>query len=91
MINTREDPGVPDNEVKRVRFSQDGNYLAAACSSQQVLVYDLNQPSAKLVARLDGHGDCVFDVTWGTCPQTGARLLISASHDHTCQYWRELK
>merc|ERR1712232_1511791 len=33
MINTREDPGLEDNEVKRIAFSPDGNYLAAACSS----------------------------------------------------------
>lgn len=90
-INTREDPGIEDNEVKRVSFSLDGGYLAAGCSSQQVLVYDLNQPSAKVVSRLTGHEDCVFDVSWGVCPQTGAKILVSASHDNTCQYWRETR
>jgi WD40 repeat protein len=89
MINTREDPGIPDNEVKRVAFSQDGNFLAAACSSQQVLVYDLQGQTPKVVGRLDGHGDCVFDVTWGTNPQTGNKMLVSASHDHTCMFWSE--
>lgn len=84
-IDTRK--VVPDNEVKRVAFSADGGFLAAACSSGRVLVYDMKD--ASLHASLDGHSDCVFDVTWGTCPRTGARILISASHDHTCHYWRE--
>jgi WD40 repeat protein len=87
LINTR-DAGIPDNEVKRVAFSQDGAFLAAACSSQQVLVYDLQGPSAQLVAKLDGHQDCCFDCAWGTDPVRGDRILVSASHDHTCQYWR---
>lgn len=90
MINTREDPGIQDNEVKRVAFSADGNYLAAACSSQQVLVYDLNQPSPKIVGRMEGHQDCVFDVTWGIDPASGKKTLVSASHDQTCQYWKEI-
>merc|ERR1712032_456284 len=89
VINTCEDPSIHDNEAKRVAFSSDGRFLTVACSSQRVLVYDLDPPSAEVTSRLDGHEDCVFDVTWGVCPQTGARLLVSASHDHTCQYWRE--
>jgi WD40 repeat protein len=90
LINTREAPGILDNEVKRIAFSPGGDLLAAACSSQNVLVYDITQPTAKVVARLDGHGDCVFDIAWGTDPQTGAKTLVSASHDHTCQYWRQV-
>jgi WD40 repeat protein len=90
-ILTREEAGIDDNEVKRVAFSLDGGYLAAACSSQKVLVYDLNQPSAKLVAKLDGHDDCVFDVAWGVDPQTGKRMLVSASPDQTCQFWKETR
>jgi len=87
FINTREEPGLVDNEVKRVAFSPMGDNLAAACSSQQVLVYDLNEKIPKAIGRLDGHGDCVFDCTWGIDPQTGLKRLISASHDHTCMYW----
>merc|ERR1712151_586272 len=41
-INTRDTPKQnSEHEVKRVAFSNDGNYLAAACSSGQVLVYDV--------------------------------------------------
>merc|ERR1712217_779863 len=79
-INTREEK--PENEVKRVRFSKDGNKLAAACSSGQVLVYDSTGGTPTNIAKLDGHTDCVFDVTWGV-HSTGKSMLISASHDHT--------
>lgn len=91
QINACEDPHVHDNEVKRVAFSMDGRYLAAACSSQRVQVYDVTQPKATVVDRLEGHTDCVFDVAWGVCPQTGARSLTSASHDQSCIYWREVR
>lgn len=86
-INTRTIQN--ENEVKRVSFSPDGSLLAAACSSGCVLVYDMNTHAPKPVATLGGHTDCVFDVTWGTCPVTGAKQLVSASHDHTVRYWKE--
>lgn len=89
-INTREDPAIPDNEVKRVSFSENGDLLAAACSSGRVLVYDIRNGSARLHATLGGHGDCVFDVTWGHCNRTNKQVLVSASHDHSCRYWREI-
>jgi len=88
-INTREDIGIPDNEVKRISFSPSGNLLAAACSTGRVLVYDV-QSQPRTHDQLTGHGDCVFDVAWGVCPQTHAKLVVSASHDHTCRYWREV-
>jgi len=77
-----------DNEVKRVSFSPGGDMLAAACSSKRVLVYNINQRSHVPMADLSGHTDCVFDATWGVCPQTHAKILVSASHDHTCRYWQ---
>jgi len=88
-INTRENPGIPENEVKRVSFSPDGHLLAAACSSGKVLVYDIRGHTPTVYAQLGGHTDCVFDVTWGTDPQTNTRTLVSASHDQTCRYWRD--
>jgi len=89
QINTKHSQGTDDseNEVKRVAFSPDGDCLAAACSSGRVLVYDMSNYDLK--ADLGGHSDCVFDVTWGVCPTTNAKMLVSASHDHTCKYWRE--
>lgn len=86
-INTHN--ALSENEVKRVSFSQDGNYLAAACSSGKVLVYDLNTSTERPLAALGDHADCAFDVEWGACPRTGHRILVSASHDHTLHYWRE--
>ncbi|CAK0888050.1 unnamed protein product, partial [Prorocentrum cordatum] len=46
-----------DNEVKRVAFSPDGSWLAAACSSGTVLVYDVGESPAKPLAELSGHVD----------------------------------
>jgi len=89
-IITKDEPDFPDNEVKRIAFSPDGSLLAAACSSGRVLVYDITKIPATPVAQLAGHTDCVFDVTWGTDLHTNAKLLVSASHDHTCRYWKEV-
>lgn len=89
-INTKADINDTDNEVKRVSFSPDGGLLAAACSSGRVLVYDVNKAPPKQVTQLGGHSDCVFDVTWGVDPRTGLRTLVSASHDNTCQAWKEV-
>lgn len=77
-----------DNEVKRVAFSPNGQWLAAACSSGKVLVYDIDN-NGKEICQLGGHTDCVFDVTWGVDPVTNKKLLVSASHDATCNYWQE--
>lgn len=81
--------GGQGNEVKRVAFSPDGSLLAAGCSSGEVLVYDMDTcSSGQPYASLGKHDDCVFDVAWGECQQTNARLLVSASHDKTCRSWR---
>ncbi len=75
-----------DNEVKRISFDSNGSHLAAACSCGDVLVYDTSQCPA-IACVLPGPRECTFDVAWGVCPQTHARILVSASHDHTCGYW----
>eukprot|EP00932_Pfiesteria_piscicida_P018238 SRR837773.5098.p1 GENE.SRR837773.5098~~SRR837773.5098.p1 ORF type:complete len:200 (-),score=49.96 SRR837773.5098:212-811(-) len=87
-IDTRAIPELGANEVKRVSFSPDGKHLAAACSSGRVLVYDMVQSSAKCVAHLTGHTDCVFDVSWQRQERTGYDYLASASHDKSCRFWR---
>jgi WD40 repeat protein len=74
-----------ENEVKRVAFSHNGAWLAAGCSSGQVLVYDVD--STRSVSVLDGHTDCCFDVAWGTDPVSNDTMLVSASHDHTSRFW----
>eukprot|EP00448_Togula_jolla_P001500 CAMPEP_0170599284 /NCGR_PEP_ID=MMETSP0224-20130122/16710_1 /TAXON_ID=285029 /ORGANISM="Togula jolla, Strain CCCM 725" /LENGTH=415 /DNA_ID=CAMNT_0010923915 /DNA_START=49 /DNA_END=1296 /DNA_ORIENTATION=- len=88
-INTKKETGLADNEVKRIAFSPAGDLLAAACSSQRVLVYD-TAVTTGAIAQLKGHADCVFDVTWGVNPRTGAKVLVSASHDFSSKYWREV-
>eukprot|EP00933_Yihiella_yeosuensis_P022719 TRINITY_DN17834_c1_g2_i1.p1 TRINITY_DN17834_c1_g2~~TRINITY_DN17834_c1_g2_i1.p1 ORF type:complete len:525 (-),score=58.14 TRINITY_DN17834_c1_g2_i1:165-1739(-) len=76
------------SQVKRMSFSPDGRYLAAACSSGYAKVYSVNPFSPVAVASIGPHKECVFDVCWGTCSEIGSPLLATASHDHTCQYWR---
>lgn len=77
----------PENEVKRVAFSPDGLWLAAACSSGSVLVYDVGAYPANHLAVLSKHTDCVFDVAWGVAPD-GAKMLVSAAHDNACAVWK---
>lgn len=79
---------ITPHEVKRIGFSPAGDLLAGACSSGLVLVYDVRPAPAVQHAKLRGHSDCVFDVSWGEADNT--RMLVSASHDHTCRYWREV-
>jgi WD40 repeat protein len=88
-INSRDSPGIPNNEIKRVSFNHDGRKVAAGCSSQQALIYDVGGPSPSMVAALPGHQDCVFDVCWGI-DATGAEYLVDASHDHTSFVWRAM-
>lgn len=86
-IETKLEPALADNEVKRVRFSPNGDLLAAGCSSGRVLIYDTNNQGGSAYAILAGHTDCVFDVAW--VMRDNQRALVSASHDHTCRYWIE--
>mmetsp|Transcript_65833 Transcript_65833/g.122820 ORF Transcript_65833/g.122820 Transcript_65833/m.122820 type:complete len:462 (-) Transcript_65833:236-1621(-) len=91
-IDTRKEPSVrlPENEVKRVSFSDDGMYLAAACNSG-VLVFDVrDQREPGHTTLLSGHNDTCFDVAWLQCTDTKNRILVSASHDHTLRAWREV-
>eukprot|EP00971_Amphidinium_carterae_P031158 613126-Amphidinium_carterae.1 len=91
-IDTRKEPSVrlPENEVKRVSFSDDGAYLAAACNSG-VLVFDVrDQRDTGHTTLLSGHNDTCFDVAWLKCTETQSRILVSASHDHTLRAWREV-
>ncbi|CAE6926606.1 unnamed protein product, partial [Symbiodinium natans] len=79
-----------DTEVKRVGFSRDGDMLAAACSTGSVVVYSgfTSADKPRMLQKLSGHTDCVFDVAWGVTP-SGSRLLVSASHDKSVRYWKE--
>lgn len=82
-----------ENEVKRVQFNPSGSLLAAACSSGKALIYDIENTSrdgtGQPIASLGGHHDCVFDCAWGVDPATGQNMLVSASHDHCLQFWKE--
>jgi WD40 repeat protein len=92
LIDTRSD-SFASNEVKRVSFSPDGRKLAAACSSGHVLVYDvgISVEQPQLLADLDGHEDCVFDVAWGICPGSNRNIVVSASHDKSSMIWKEVR
>lgn len=74
-------------EVKRVRFSPTGEYIAAGTSKHAVMVYSLRGAQSSEPAAALKHGtDCVFSVNWGRWPN-GKQFLVSASHDTTCSYW----
>ena len=84
-LNTRDGPNMAENEVKRVTISPGGGHLAAACSSNVALVYDLG--TFEQTSRLTGHDECVFDVAWGKLPGSDKTMLVTASHDKKCKYW----
>lgn len=86
-IDSRTNPGIPGNELKRLGFNQDGTLLAVGCSAHCTLVYDLAGESPVVAGHLAGHSDCVFDVCWGV-DDSGAEFLIDASHDNTSFVWR---
>jgi WD40 repeat protein len=88
-INSREMPGIQSNEVKRVAFNSNGTKIAAGCSSQQALIYNIGGPVPMMEAALQGHLDCVFDCAWGI-DAGGVEYLVDASHDHTSFVWRPM-
>lgn len=92
IYNTKSNPDLAENEVKRIAFSPDGDLLAAACSANVVMVYDVARSGDEPLAILGGHEDYVFDVAWATPatgPYEGKRFLVSASHDQSSMVWRE--
>eukprot|EP00441_Pelagodinium_beii_P036700 CAMPEP_0197626604 /NCGR_PEP_ID=MMETSP1338-20131121/5492_1 /TAXON_ID=43686 ORGANISM="Pelagodinium beii, Strain RCC1491" /NCGR_SAMPLE_ID=MMETSP1338 /ASSEMBLY_ACC=CAM_ASM_000754 /LENGTH=405 /DNA_ID=CAMNT_0043197147 /DNA_START=24 /DNA_END=1241 /DNA_ORIENTATION=+ len=80
---TRKD----DVEVKRVSFSRDGDMIAAACSSGQVVVFHGLKTGNVTHDILDQFNDCVFDVSWGV-DNTNSPLLVAASHDKSVACWK---
>eukprot|EP00931_Biecheleriopsis_adriatica_P074171 TRINITY_DN48290_c0_g1_i1.p1 TRINITY_DN48290_c0_g1~~TRINITY_DN48290_c0_g1_i1.p1 ORF type:complete len:483 (-),score=96.97 TRINITY_DN48290_c0_g1_i1:78-1526(-) len=82
----REDETWRFNSAKQIAFSEDGELLAVACSSNSVLVYGMGRIPT-LEDKLVGHTDCVCDVAWGT--RNGTRILVSASHDGTARVWQQ--
>eukprot|EP00930_Biecheleria_cincta_P038815 TRINITY_DN26681_c0_g1_i1.p1 TRINITY_DN26681_c0_g1~~TRINITY_DN26681_c0_g1_i1.p1 ORF type:complete len:433 (-),score=51.75 TRINITY_DN26681_c0_g1_i1:224-1480(-) len=79
-----------ESEVKRVHFSKDGRYLAAACNTGHVLVYPgpFNMNTLAPPEIVGQHEDCAFDVTWGTSP-LGNNILASGAHDKTIKLWEQ--
>jgi len=88
-LNVKDITKRDDVEVKRVSFSKDGDMLAAACSSGQVVVvHGLKTGNVEAYAPLSQFKDCVFDVSWGNqLTPSGAPVLTAASHDHTVACW----
>lgn len=91
-IDTRNLEGLTGNSVKRLRFSPDGNQLAAGCVTSCVLVYDgITEEAVGLPSRAicsPASDVCVFDVAWAE-PQPGSKMLISGAHDKTTRIWAQ--
>lgn len=83
---------LPQNEVKRVKFSRCGQMLAVACAEKSlgVVVFgDLNQAEPRKLAVLEGHENAVFGVAWGETSD-GFAILASGCHDGKARFWQEI-
>ena len=69
--------------MRSIAFSGDGTTLATGCDDGRVRLWD--QESASLTAELDGHGDRVYAVAFGS----DGDWLASASWDGTAIIWRD--
>jgi len=69
-------------EVKRVKFSSKGDFLATTSGDRTVRVYSVSSLHCQAV--LTGHSDHVFDVAWSSTDE----FLVSASHDSQWSLWR---
>ncbi len=69
-------------EVKRVKFSSNGDFLATTSGDRTCRVYDV--ASLHCQAVLSGHSDHVFDVAWSSTDD----FLVSASHDAQWSLWK---
>jgi WD40 repeat protein len=72
--------GTVEDMVQDVAFAPDGLSIAVACFYRNVFVLD--GESLAVTARLAGHEDLVWQVTW-----TGQGQLISTSNDMTVRVW----
>ncbi|XP_057305482.1 jouberin-like [Hydractinia symbiolongicarpus] len=67
-----------------VRFSNDGRYLACACSTNDafpILIYEF--PDGKLLCSFTSHFGLVYDLCWSM----NGKELLSASADSTVRCW----
>ena len=68
-------------EVKRVKFSNNGKYLATTSGDKTAKVFD--STSLHCVWILAGHSESVFDVGWGPSDA----YIATAAHDATWSVW----
>ncbi|CAD6887613.1 unnamed protein product [Tilletia controversa] len=77
-------------EVLDVRFSPDGNYLAAASADRTISLWE-TLGSNRNVGILQGHAKAVTALTWSPTAPSSAPRLFSASVDGTLIVWSPLK
>ena len=68
-------------QVKRVKFSNNGKFLATTSGDKTVRIYEV--ASLHCVRSCVGHMDHVFDVAWSDQDE----FIASCSHDHTCNIY----
>ncbi|MCI0459267.1 MAG: WD40 repeat domain-containing protein [Gemmataceae bacterium] len=73
------------DHVHALAFAPDGSTLAVAGGSpaESGVVELWSWPQRKLLGRLEGHADVVYDVVW----LTGGKGLVTASADRTLRVW----
>lgn len=71
-------------EVWQIRFSHDGNRLAACGAPTKVAIYEIAEgSSAAILHMLDGHEDGVGNVAWS--PDDS--MLVSCGRDRVARIW----
>ncbi|HEX2912323.1 MAG TPA: WD40 repeat domain-containing protein [Chloroflexia bacterium] len=66
--------------IWQLAWSPDGSIIAAACSDNQVRLFD---PTGKLLTTLSGHKEDVWTVDWSP----DGKILVSGSNDKTIRLW----
>jgi len=69
--------------IKSITVSPDGERVLTASFDYSILYWDISEPNAKILHRLDGHDAAVNDATF----LPGQRRAVSVSDDGTLAIW----